>query len=95
MITEFMQMTFKLVNFSTNIFPRLAVESVNLSLHKISEDDFSYYLCNIQMSTPFSLLTIQITDVENTILSLKENETHFTTYPNKILKHFSNLVSYC
>ena len=58
-----------------------------------SEDDFSYYLRNIRMSTTFSFSTIQITEVETTILSLKENKTHISTYPNRILKYISNLVS--
>ena len=53
--------------------------SVSTKIHESfpspsSEDDFSYYLRNIQISTTFSFSMIQITEVENTILSLKEKK---------------------
>ena len=59
----------------------------------ISEDEFSYYLQDIQVTTQFEFSPIQIEEIENTILSLKENKSHISTYPNKSLKIISNLVS--
>ena len=72
--------------------------SVSSKIHEsipspTSEDDFSCYLRNIQMSTTSSFSTIQITDVVSTIISLNENKTVISTYPNRILTCISNLVS--
>ena len=80
----------KVIRWLTNFWTLQQIfSSVSSKIHEsipspISEDDFSYYLRNIQMSTPFSSPTTQITEGESTILSLKENKTHVSTYPNKI-----------
>ena len=59
----------------------------------ISEDKVSYHLQDIQANTQFEFLPIQNDDIESTVLSLKENKSHISTYPNKILNFISILVS--
>ena len=50
----------------------------------ISEDEFSYYLQDIQVNTQFELSAIKIDEIDSTILSLKESNTNISTYQNKI-----------
>ena len=74
--------------------------SVSTKNHKTipsptSEDDFSYCLRNIQLRTTFSFPTIQLTEVESTILSLKKNKTHISTYHYRMLKNISSLYPHC
>ena len=52
----------------------------------VSEDEFLHYLQDIQVNTPFDFSPIQFDETESTILSLKENNSHISTYPNKNLK---------
>ena len=72
--------------------------SVSSRIHEsipplMSEENISYYLHYIQVNTPFEFSPIQIDEIESTILSFKENNSHVSTYSNKILKFISNLVS--
>ena len=52
-------------------------------LPPISEDEFSYYLNDIQVYTLFEFSPIQIDEIESMILSLKESKSHILLNPTK------------
>ena len=56
-------------------------------------DEFLYCPQDTQVNTQFEFSPIQFDEFESTILSLKENTYHISTYPNKILKLISCLVT--
>ena len=41
-----------------------------------SANEFSYYLHDIQVNTPLTFSSVQISEVGSTIFSLKENKAH-------------------
>ena len=45
------------------------------------------------MNTQFVLTSVQISEVNSIILSIKENKSPIAIFPNKILKFIGNLVS--
>ena len=50
----------------------------------LSDDEFLYCLRDVHVNTPFGFPSVQNNEVESTFISLKDNKSHLSTYPNKI-----------
>ena len=55
----------------------------------LSENEFSYHLDDIQVDTLCEFQLVLFYEIERTILSLKENKSHISTYPNTFFLFFS------
>ena len=71
---------------------RLAVKSMNISLHQYLKKNFPISFVIFRWVPLFIFNDIQIAEVESIFLSLKENKTRVSTYANKILKYISDLL---
>ena len=58
-----------------------------------SNEEFSNYIREVHVNTPFEFSSIQFNEVRSTLLSLKDNKSHISTYPIKILKLIRYSVS--
>ena len=85
--------SFEICKLFNEFFSPLSIRIHESIPPPLSDDGCSYYLRNVYVNAKFEFSSIQIIEIESTVLSLKGNKSDISTYLIKILKLIGNLVS--